>query len=473
MEKTENIKLGEIKAKLKAAFIGNDNSLLTDLFEDYYDADIVEALEDTEELDHAFKMFEFFDSKYQAKLFELLSSELKEIVIENLSLKSLGELFEKVPSDEIVEILEDVDDSSAKKVLKAISKESRDDINEILKHADDSVGSIMSVDFIALNEDWTVKRCIEEIENNLDSLKDVEEFYVVNDYNVLVGRLEAKTLLFNKSTKNLKDIMDDRVMSLKTTQDQEEVVEMFRRYEFINMPVVDNEEILVGIVTVDDVLDVIEEEVTEDIYKLGGVTPSEDEYFKTGIFVLFRHRVMTIITVAIVSVLTSLLLLWVITANDSDTLKNNPAVFYGITGSSIYLSVIPLIFMQSSVITNRGISLKEIQKRDTLHVIGKEMTISLMNCLMLMGLAIIHSLIVELIFNTSGITEVLIDTVIITTGMFAAIFLVTLLATLIPLWTLKTQGREVAIPMPIAIAVIEIMTAAILVGFITIVTQVL
>ncbi|WP_338983660.1 magnesium transporter [Spiroplasma endosymbiont of Othius punctulatus] len=473
MEKTENIKLEEIRLKLKSAFVGNDKTQLVDFFEDYYDADIVEAIEDRDDLDYAFKLFEFFDSKHQAKLFELLSSELKEIIIEKFSLKNLEELFEKIPSDEIVEILEDVDDVSAKKVLKSISKESREDINEILKHADDSVGSIMSVDFIALNESWTVKRCIEEIENNLDSLKDVEEFYVVNDYKVLVGRLEAKTLLFNKSNKNLKDIMDDRVMRLKTTQDQEEVVEMFRRYEFINMPVVDNDEILVGVVTVDDVLDVIEEEVTEDIYKLGGLTPSDDEYFKTGVFKLFKHRVLSIISVAIVSILTSLLLLWVIESTNSGTLHDNPAVFYGITGSSIYLSVIPLIFMQSSIITNRGISLKEIEKRDTLHVIRKELVVSLMNCLMLMALAIVHSIIVEVIFKTNNIEEVVIDTIIITTGMFVAILLVTMLATLIPLLALRSSGREQAIQMPILIAVVEIITAGILVGCITLVTQVI
>src|SRR5699024_725980 len=168
--------------------------------------------------------------------------------------------------------LEEMPSNIVKKILRSTSPEDREKINQILKYEDDTAGSIMSVEFVKLREHMTIKESITKVKQAKDLIDDFNVCYIVDDFNNLKGSIELKELILNDETEVVKKIMNTKLISVSTKTDQEEVATIFKKYDITSLPIVNTQNKMVGIITIDDVIDVIDEEVTEDIHKMAGIS---------------------------------------------------------------------------------------------------------------------------------------------------------------------------------------------------------
>ena len=202
------------------------------------------------------------------------------------------EIFDELYFDDIVDIIEEMPSNIVKKILKNTDKKDRHLINQLLKYPDNSAGSIMTTEYVDLQKNMTVSEAIEEIRKTGKDKENIYTCYVTGEKGILEGVLSLKELIAKKDTIQIEDIMNKNFVSVNTNDDQEIVADLFKKYDFIVMPVVDHENRILGIITIDDVMDVVDQEVTEDFHKMAGITsPTDDSYLKTNIFTMARQRI--------------------------------------------------------------------------------------------------------------------------------------------------------------------------------------
>lgn len=342
-------------------------------FADMNEADIAEVLEELQEelpTQEFIRVFRLLPKDIAADVFAHLPVEIEQYIINSLTDKETTNIIENMFADDAADLMEEMPASVVRRILALASDETRNDINHLLKYPEDSAGSIMTVEFADLKENITVKQALERIRAIGIDKETINTCYVLDLQRHLVGSVTLRTLLLGNPDAIVSDIMDENVITVSTLDDQETVARQFQKYDFMAMPVVDSENRLVGIITVDDILEIIEEEATEDMEKMAAILPSDKSYFRTGIFETFKSRIPWLLILMISATITGTII-------DSFEAK-----LAGITG---LVAFIPMLMDtggnsggQASVTIIRAISLNEVEFKDIFKVIWKEIRVAVL-----------------------------------------------------------------------------------------------
>lgn len=313
-------------------------------------------------------VFRLLDKEKAAEIFTELDSDLQEKLINSFSDIELKNVVNKLFMDDTVDIIEEMPSNVVKRILKSVSEKDRKVINEILNYPDDSVGSIMTTEFVDLKEDMTVKDAFEKIKEIGLKKETVYNCYVLDKNRKLVGVVDLKDLLVANSDEKVIDLMDGSIKPVTTLDDREAAARSFDKYNYVALPVVDKENRLVGIVTVDDAIDVMIEETSEDFEKMAAINPNEEGYFKTSVFTHAKNRIFWLLFLMFSSILTGIVI------------NNYEAAFAALP---ILVSFIPMLMdtggncgSQSSTLIIRGLAVNEIKGKDILRVLWKELRVA-------------------------------------------------------------------------------------------------
>ena len=333
-------------------------------------------------------IFRLLKKDKAADVFPYLDSEHQEMIIHTSTDIETREIFDELYFDDIVDIIEEMPSNIVKKILKNTDKKDRHLINQLLKYPDNSAGSIMTTEYVDLQKNMTVSEAIEEIRKTGKDKENIYTCYVTGEKGILEGVLSLKELIAKKDTIQIEDIMNKNFVSVNTNDDQEIVADLFKKYDFIVMPVVDHENRILGIITIDDVMDVVDQEVTEDFHKMAGITsPTDDSYLKTNIFTMARQRIG-----------------WLAVLMISDTISGNIIQGYEkvLAKSIILTAFIPMLMSsggnvgsQSSTVVIRSLALGEISPKSAFKVIKKEFFIGIMVSIVLSALNFIRLITLE------------------------------------------------------------------------------
>ena len=314
-------------------------------------------------------VFRMLPKTLSADVFAELDPEFQEHIINSITDRELSEIVEDLFVDDAVDMLEEMPATIVRRVMQNTKPETRKLINQFLNYPENSAGGIMTAEYIGLKKHMTVEQCFAYIRKHGIDSETIYTCYVMDQKRRLEGVVTVKNLLMNSSDALVGDIMDDNVIKVATTTDQEEVVETMIKYDLLSMPVVDSEDRLVGIITVDDVMDVMEEEATEDIEKMAAMLPSEKPYLKTGVFELAKNRIPWLLFLMLSSTLSGAIL---------ERYENAFAAI------PLLVSFTPMLMntggnsgSQSSAMIIRGMSIGEIEPRDIFRVIWKEVRVGL------------------------------------------------------------------------------------------------
>ena len=254
------------------------------------EADIAVLMEEMEEKE-MLKIFRILPKDLAADVFSYMEVENQQFIITSLSERDAANIIDNLMADDATDLLEEMPASVVKKLLSLASPETRRDINLLLRYPEDSAGSIMTVEYVDLKENLTVENAIDRIRNvGLDS-ETINICYVLDSRRTLIGTVALRYLLLSPSDAVIGDIMNENVISINTMMDQEEVARQFQKYDFTAMPVVDQENRLVGIITVDDIVDILTQEATEDIEMMAAILPTDKPYMRTGIWETWMKRI--------------------------------------------------------------------------------------------------------------------------------------------------------------------------------------
>lgn len=347
---------------------GKKYARLRELLSDMNPADIAQILEEVPEKELPV-IFRILPKELAAEVFVEMDSEMQQLLIEAFSDTELREVMDELFMDDTVDIIDEMPATVAKRILRQTDAKTRKMINQLLAYPDDSAGSIMTTEYVDLKKNMTVDEAFDRIrEVGLDT-ETIYTCYVIDRSRRLLGIVTVKDLLLNPKTSVLSDIMDENIIFANTLDDKEEVAGQFEKYDLMALPVVDKENRLVGIVTVDDAIDVIQEEATEDIEKMAAILPSDKTYFRTGVFATFKSRIPWLMLLMISATFTGAII---------SSFEAKLTVFPAL------IAFIPMLMdtggnsgSQSSVTIIRGISLGDIEFRDIFKVIWKEVRVAL------------------------------------------------------------------------------------------------
>ncbi|MDD3569734.1 MAG: magnesium transporter [Lachnospiraceae bacterium] len=321
-------------------------------------------------VDKQLLVFRLLTKDNAADTFSFMDSDMQEDIVNSITDSEVRHILDDLSLDDAVDFLSEIPANLVTRVLKNTAEEKRKIINEFLNYPDDCAGSIMTIEFVQFHEDTTVLKAMEQIKKTGVNKETIYSCYVMDARRVLVGMVSLRTLILSGDDIKIKDIMEDDVIFVRTLDDQEDIANLFKKYGLIALPVVDNEQRLVGIITVDDIVDVIEQENTEDIEKMAALIPSEDEYLKTGVFTLARNRITWLLILMISGTISSAII----------------SGYEAVLASSIILSSFFPILMdtggnagsQSSTLIIRGMAVGEIDMSDVFKVIWKEIRVGLL-----------------------------------------------------------------------------------------------
>lgn len=365
MDEIKDLDLESIKELLENKQYTSLRQALTEL----NDADIAMILETLDEEDRL-KIFRILPKSMAADVFSYLELENQQMIITSLAEKEAAGIINNLMADDATDLLEEMPANIVKKLLANASPEVRRDINHLLQYPEDSAGSIMTVEFLDLKEHLTVQEAIERIRKQGVDSETINICYVLDQSRMLIGTVALRYLLLSEPDVTIGEIMHENVISVNTLMDQEEVARQFQKYDFTAMPVVDNENRLVGIITVDDIVDILQEEATEDIEKMAAITPSDKPYLRTGVWETWKNRIPWLLLLMLSATFTGSII----------------ASFENALSSCVILTAYMPMLMgaggnagsQSSVAIIRSLSLNEVRFKDWLKVLWKESGVAIL-----------------------------------------------------------------------------------------------
>ncbi len=357
-------------------------------------ANVAEFLEELP-ADKQLFLFRLLSKDMAAEAFSFLDNDTQEMLVTSITDTEVRNIVDNMYLDDTIDFLEEAPANLVSKVLRNTDRETRALINRFLHYPENSAGSLMTVEFVYLSKTMTAKRAMEIIRKNGLDKETIYTCYVIDDKKHLVGVLPLRTLLFADEDKLVEELMEEDVISISTLDDQEEAANLFRKYSFISLPVVDGENRLVGIITVDDIVDVIDEETTEDMEKMAALLPSDEEYLKTPVTKLARNRIVWLCVLMISGTLSSAII----------------SGYDAILSQAVQLAAfIPVLTgtggnagSQTSATIIRGMSLGDIRPRDILRVMGKEIQVGMICGVLLAALNFVK----QTIFSPS--TDIMVD----------------------------------------------------------------
>jgi magnesium transporter len=331
-------------------------------------ADIAEYFEEMNAKD-SLLLFRLLPKEIAAEVFSYLSPDKQSELSVQIQERELKAILEDLYFDDMIDYLEEMPANVVKRILKNASEVERKLINQFLNYPDNSAGSIMTIEYVDLKADMTVETALSHIRQTAPDKETVYTCYVIDNRRVLEGIISLKDLVLANPGLKVRDIMKTNFVYVTTHSDQEEVAAVFKKYDLLSVPVVDQENRLVGIITIDDIVDVIDEENTEDFHKMAAIQPSDEEYLSAGIFSLARKRILWLLILMVSATVSGYII-----RKYADVLES----------MVVLAAFIPMLMdtggnagSQSSTLVIRGIALGEIKMKDFLKVIWKEMRVSL------------------------------------------------------------------------------------------------
>ncbi|MBQ1243237.1 MAG: magnesium transporter [Clostridia bacterium] len=391
--------------ELYALLTGKNLKELKEILSEMPYPDIAEfIMELDDELDEeklAVKVFRILPKDISADVFAYLDPDSQMLIVRSITDSEIGRLMDDLFVDDAVDFLEEVPANMVRRVLANTDKETRDIINRFLKYPDNCAGSVMTIEMVDLHDRLTVGEAIKNIRRSGVDKETIYTCYVIDDNRHLVGTIPLRRLLLNDEETLITDIMsdDEQLIYVRTMDDQEEVASIAKKYDLLSVPVVDNEGRLVGIITIDDIIDIIDEEATEDFEKMANLTPSDDEYLKTKIGVLAKNRIPWLIILLISSTFTGQII---------EGFETKLAAIAGMT------ACIPMLMgtggnsgSQVSTLIIRGLALDEIRVKDYFKVLWKEIRVSFMVGFVLALVNIVRMFVLRYTLGSDASTSVI------------------------------------------------------------------
>ncbi|MGL4382308.1 MAG: magnesium transporter, partial [Bacilli bacterium] len=339
---------------------------LKELLEDVYPADIADVLLELSSYNRSF-LLRVLDTKQAAEIFAYLEPEMQESLIIAFTEQELEAITDNLYSDELVDLIEDMPVNIQRKILKTVSLERRPMINALLNYGDDKAGSIMSIEYIELRYDDTCAKALLKIKEQANEVESIDHCYVIDEFLTLVGGIDLRDIVINDPSVLISEILDVNQVSVLVSDHQEDVIEVFRRYDLTMIPVVSKEHKLVGIITIDDVIDALDEETTEDIHRMNAISPLEEQYKKITVMTMYKKTIGWLLILMVTATLTQGIM------SKFEATLATLAIF------------IPMLMDtggnaggQSASIIIRALTLNEITPKDYLLVIKKEVCAALL-----------------------------------------------------------------------------------------------
>lgn len=410
-------------------------------------ADLIEVFEELSLKDIPI-VFRILPKELAAEVFVLMDSEHKIQLVDSFSDKELKAVFDELFMDDAVDIIEEMPASVVKRILRQTDSDTRKTINQILAYPEDSAGSIMTTEYINLKKNMTVAEAFARIRKIGEDSKDLYVNYVTDNNRRLIGVTTVKQMLLLSEDTPIVDVMDTNVISVKTTDDKEEVAQLFDKYDFLTIPVVDNENRLVGIVTVDDAIEVIQDAATEDIKKMAAITPTDKPYLKIGVFATFKARIVWLIILMLSATITGMIITSFETALASQV---------------VLTAFIPMLMntggnsgSQSSVTIIRGLSLGEIEFKDTFKVVWKEFRVSIICAIVLSVANFVKMLFVDIwLMNTDLSLTV---AAVVCFSLFCTVVAAKLVGSILPILAKKIGFDPTVMASPFITTIVDILS---------------
>ena len=430
----------------------NNWKTVKEILIDTHSRDIADLLEEIESPVSLIKVFKILPKDVGAEVFSYLDSDLQEKIVTTLTDKELAILLDEMFIDDAVDFVEEMPANIVERALKFSNSETRVLINKFLKYEDYTAGSIMTTEFIDVKENMSCSTALKRVKKVATNMETINVIYVTDSARVLTGVMSIRDLIVAEEDEKIGDIMNENVIYAETDTDQEEIARLFRHYGILALPIVDKEKRLVGIVTVDDIIDVIDEEATEDISKMAAITPTEKPYLKTSTVKLWLTRVPWLMLLMISATFTGLIIN-----------KNEATLSSGIYGI-LLTSCIPMIMGtggnaggQASATIIRGLAVSEISFGDFFKVIWKELRVSILLGLSLSVVCFGKILLLDgLVFNVEGVTAL--SALIISLSMFVTIILAKIVGSALPLIAKKCHLDPAVIASPFITTILDILS---------------
>lgn len=426
---------------------------LRTLLEDQNPADINDIIDELSD-EASVLLYRILPKELASEVFVEMDTDKQEFLINFFSDSQLKDVFDELYYDDTADIIEEMPANVVKRILKVVSPDMRKAVNELLKYPEDSAGSIMTTEFVRLKKSFTVADSLDLIRSVGVNKETIYTCYVTDEKNHLIGIVTAKDLLLSELTESVSEIMEENVISVNTLEDTEEIVLMFGKYDFLALPVVDKENRLVGIITVDDAIDVMQEETEEDFSKISAITPNDTEYLKTSVLKLWASRIPWLMILMISATFTGMII---------SKFESALAVL------PILTAFIPMLMgtggnagSQASVTVIRGISLGQVEFRDFFKVLWKECRVSVL-CGIVLGIAAIGKvmLVDNLLMGNPDVT--IFVALVVGLTLFATIVSAKIIGCALPLLAKKTGLDPAVMASPLITTLID--TVSLLVYF--------
>lgn len=410
--------------------------------------DIATLLEDVDR-DDLVILFRILPKDTAAEVFSYLTKVDRAHIIESLTDREISGIIDKLFMDDTVDFIEEMPANIVKKVLKNTDDDTRKMINSLLSYPDDSAGSIMTTEFVDIKKEMTVMDAIAHIRKTGVDKETIDTLYVIDSNRKLEGIVPIRKILLSDENLLIENIMDTNFVYIYTLDDQEDVASMFKKYDYFSMPVTDSENRLVGIITIDDILDIIEEENEEDFAKMNALAPSDEEYLDSSVYSLAKQRIMWLLILMISATFTGIII------------RQYESVLSSVV---ILASFIPMLMdtggnsgSQSSTLIIRGLALGELEITDYPKIIWKEFRVSILVGLVLAFINFLRIYLLERVDFIVSLTVCI--------SLFATVVLAKVVGGMLPLIAKKFKLDPAIMAAPLVTTIVD--TFALMVYFST------
>ena len=446
-----------MKEEIKELLLSKKFKEAKTLLSDKQIVDIADSIKDYE-IDEIAKIIRLMNKDMAADLFAELPLSVETELLSKLTDKEAVFLINEMFADDAADVLDEMPANIVRRILKECNNETRSDINKLLNYPEDSAGSVMTVEYAELKDSLTIKQAISRLRKEIDEYETINVCYVVDERRKLIGHLSLKDILLADSEDVIGDIAIKDTICVKTTTDQEEVGKLFKKYDLTVMPVVDSEDRLVGIITIDDVMDIMEEEATEDIEKMAAISPSDKPYLEIGAWQTWKARIPWLLLLMISATFTGQII---------SKFETSLAIL------PILTAYIPMLMdtggnagSQASVTIIRSLSLNQINFKDIGRVIWKELRVSIMVGFTL-ALANFAKLILvdQMLFHNSAVTIKV--AVVICLTVFMIVVVAKLIGCTLPILTKKLGFDPTVMASPFITTIVDALGLIVYLGIAT------
>lgn len=447
---TDNIDTANIESTVATLMENKQYHQLSMILRKQRPQDLAILLENQTDTD-MIRIFRLLGKELAADTFVEMSTDDQETLLNAFSDAELKSILDEMFLDDTVDIIEEMPANVVKRILHNSAKENRDIINELLKYPADSAGTIMTVEYVSLKAQWTVKQCFDRIRKVAVDKETIYTCYVTDEKRKLLGRITVKTLLLNDYDTVISNIMETNVVAVDTNMDKEDVANILSKYDLSALPVVDMEGRIVGIVTIDDALDVLEEEATEDISKMGAMLPSDEPYLSQSVWHIWKNRIPWLLVLLISATFTGLII------NSYESQLNS------LLGGTLLFACIPMLMdtggnagSQASITIIRSLALGDIKFKDAGKVIWKELRVSILLALVLGIVCFAKLLLIDnLIFGYNYTTTL---SAIVSGSLVFTVVIAKLVGCLLPLIAKKCKLDPAVVASPFITTIVDILS---------------